>query len=247
MKNSYKAALLVTLGLASVMTAKADSGGDLLIGFTQQGANSGHNDLYYDLGAVSSFTSGQTWDLSSALSGANLDLTQVLWGAVGNDQNGDSQFANPHTGLTWLTDSGTPQNQNGFAAFNLYGTAVNTIESVITGQANTVSTVGQNAQVAYDLATSWYSETVNPTLGTQLYNASGGADINQTGTGSIALWQIQNNNSAPTQIGTLNFDGSNGLLTFTATPVPEPASASLIGGGALLLLTFRNKFRRQQV
>lgn len=247
MKNSYKAALLVTLGLASVMTAKADSGGDLLIGFTQQGANAGQNDLYYDLGAVSSFTSGQTWDLSTALSGANFNLTQLLWGAVGDYKNGDSQFANPHTGLTWLTDSGTPQNINGYSTFNSYGTVVNTIESVITGQPNTVSTFGQNALIAYNSDNSWYSETVNPTLATQLYNVSGGADINQTGTGTIALWQVQDNNSAPTQIGTLGFDSSNGTVIFTATPVPEPASASLIGGGALLLLAFRNKFRRQQI
>ncbi|MES1180598.1 MAG: PEP-CTERM sorting domain-containing protein, partial [Verrucomicrobiota bacterium] len=27
-------------------------------------------------------------------------------------------------------------------------------------------------------------------------------------------------------------------------PVPEPGAASLIGGGALLLLALRNKFRR---
>ena len=245
MKNTYKAALLVALGLTSVMTAKADSGGHLMIGFTQSGQNTGANDLYYDLGSVSSFGTSQTWDLSSALSGANFDLNQVMWGAVGDSKNGDGQFANPHTGLVWLSDSSVPQNINGYSAFNSYDAPVNAGEQVITGAANTVSALGDNAMVAYDNANSWYSETVNPTLGTQLANVSGGANINQTGTGSIGLWQIQDDNSAPTQIGTLSFSGGNGNLTFSAAPVPEPTTASLIGGGALLLLALRRKFRCQ--
>lgn len=244
MKNMYKAALLVALGLAGVATAKADSGGDLLIGFTQQGANSGQNDLYYDLGAVSSFGSSQSWNLNSVLSGANFNLTQVMWGAVGDSLNGDGQFASPHTGLTWMTDLSTPQNINGYSAWQSYQTPVDTIRDTITGTANTLTTPGQNATVAYNVANSWYSESVSPSLGTQLYNVSGGANLNQTGAGSLGLWQIQDNNTAPTQVGTFSFNSSTGNLTYNA--VPEPTSTSLIGGGALLLLALRRKFRRQQ-
>jgi len=67
MRTSLKAALLAVLGLASVMAAQAVTyNGDLIVGFTKASGN----DLVYDLGAETTITNGQKWNLGSALATA---------------------------------------------------------------------------------------------------------------------------------------------------------------------------------
>lgn len=46
---------------------------------------------------------------------------------------------------------------------------------------------------------------------------------------------------------TLDTSGASAVLSFTPNAVPEPATFSLMGGAALLLLSLRRKFSRQQL
>ena len=72
--------VLVAIAVGVVLTSAqaATYNGDLLIGFTTQSGN----DVIYDLGAESSLVNGETWNLSSLLSGYNLN--NVNWGVIGD-------------------------------------------------------------------------------------------------------------------------------------------------------------------
>jgi hypothetical protein len=246
MKTMYKAALLAALGLAGTMTVRADSGGDLLIGFTESGNNSTANDVYYDLGAVSSFTSGETWSLGSYLSAQGLSTSSVQWGVVGDLVNGGTTTTK--TALTWYSDSSAPSTINGNQAWKSFQSPINSIAGTVMGETAGTGSPGTSATDNYKDQNSWYSETISPTLGSQLYNLTGGATIDVTGVASDTLWQIVDNNSAATDLGSFSL-GTDGTLTYEAnSAVPEPNT--VIAGFGLLALcgvgALRNKASRKQ-
>ena len=218
----FRSALIAAIGLAGANTLLADSGGHLLLGITQSGHNTTGNDLYYDLGPAASLTNGMTWDLSALLTAQDYTLSQIQWGVLGDSRNGDTQFKNPHTGLTWYSDGVTPQNLSGYAAFNSLQNWVDSVEQTVTGAANMVSTNGQNRAVYYSGTStpSWYELSITPG---SWYEATGRADVNVTGTGSSEkVWLIVNDDSAPTQIGTITLN-SSGVFTFSTIPNTPPA------------------------
>jgi hypothetical protein len=230
MKKTYKAVLCVIFGLAGVAAVRADSGGDLLVGFTQSGQNSTGNDLYYDLGAASSLTNGQTWNLNSLLAAQGFTLNQLQWGVVGDYVNGGT--ATIKTALTWYSDSKTPNAIDGNQIWKEFQAPINSIaQSVLHETANTGSPNTSGADI-YSDQNSWYSETIDPTLGTQLYNVTGADPINVTGTNSPnMLWQIIDNNSSPTNTGSFILS-SSGVLKFNIVTVltnlpPQPRIVSV--------------------
>lgn len=245
-KQLYKAALLAALGLASVTAARADSGGDLIVGFT---VGSG-TDVYYNLGAASALTSGETWNVNAALTAAGLNnsLSTVQWGVLGDNVNGNTAFTSPHTAITWAsTGNGVaPETLASYSAFNSLQTPINSIISSAGAFGGNLGAMGNQGTIDASSPNSWYSESLNPTLGTQWYNAFGGITANVTGLSSDALYQIVDNSSAPVDLGGFSLDNT-GTLTFTAVSVPEPTTYGLIAGAGMLLVSLRNQFRRSKL
>lgn len=244
MKKISKAILLAALGLALVPTVKASSTFDLLLGFTQNGGNSGGSDLIIDLGPAgpyyfgqSGLSNGETWDLSSLLSSENFNLSSVQWGVIGDASYGDGQ--NPQT--LWVTTSGmTAHAIPSDAFFNNVDTGITSIESSEFGG---LGNAGQSATVSASNQNSWSQQTINGTLGLQFVNAYGNPNV--TGETSDTLWQV-NEGGSITDLGNFSLN-SSGVLTFTTAPVPEPGTLGLISMGGLLVLAWRYRFNSRKV
>jgi PEP-CTERM motif len=226
MKNFYKATWLAVLGLASVSAVKAAPyNGDLIIGFT---AGSG-NDVVYDLGAASSLTSGETWDLSSILTG--YDLSTISWGVIGTLNTGSPRTA-------WSTTDGTtpPANLPSLSAWGKNNTAISSIYQ-------NFASAGAGQSISIDVSddNSWNSQTINPSLTTQYANVYGNPNV--VGATSDSLYSILANNSAPTFLGNFTLDNT-GAVTFN--PVPEPSTYGLLAVAGLLGLSCLKSFRRNQ-
>jgi hypothetical protein len=217
------------------------SSGDLVIGFT---SGSG-TDLVYDLGRATSFTDGQRWDLSSALTnspGSYTSLGNLNWGALGTLSLGASSSQKFVYSTVPDGQGITPVNVPNTTTFNGIRTSVDTIGQFITS--------GNAGIDSANDAASWNGETIVGGTGT-FYNNYGSAtpnDPNSTTPASFTsgavvedLWSTPANNTAGTLLGTLGFDAS-GTVTFTATTVPEPTTLTLFGG--LLLAAFVIRRRR---
>lgn len=248
MKQISRTILLAALGLALVPTVKASTGYDLLVGFTQQGANSSGTDYLLDLGSfvnypgASLITSGETWNLGTALAAQGFSLTSVQWGVIGDANASDG--ASPE--VTYFTTSGmAPLNINGQTAYTAVQSSVNSILTDFGADGQTTFTApGQTATPGASGQNSWNEQTVNGTLGSQLKNTYGSPNV--TGETSDVLWQVNDNNTAPIDLGSFTLD-SSGTLTFTAAPVPEPGTLGLLSLGGLLVLAWRYRFNSRKV
>jgi len=235
----YKAALLVALGLAGASVAQAQNytSGDLLAGFT---TGSG-TDLIYDLGQESALYNGETWTslqtlLNSDYSGS---LTTLSWGVIGNGPASGS----PRTLWSTTAQYTRAGTVHGSQAFNQINNATGALANNFSG----ASALGSSATVPAtgpSDSTSWNVETTSAaTVPTDYINVY--ENPNVTGLAVADLSAINNDGSTPTVQGNFAL-GSDGSLTFTQA-VPEPTTFGLLGGGALLLLAFRNKLSRKQV
>ena len=241
MKKMSRAILLATLGLAFVPVAKASSGFDLVLGFTQNGGNTGGMDYLLDIGPVIPYSgatalyNGEQWNVSAALTGLNMNLTSVQWGVVGDAITSDGQ--SPQT--LWVTTSGgTPPPIGNDSRFGSVDTSINAIEQgdFGGGAPGYQSFQGQSAIVSAGYGNSWSQQTASGTLGTQFLNVYGNPNV--TGETSDTLWQVAEGGSA-IDLGTLSLN-SSGIVTFTA--VPEPGTLGLLSVAGLLALAWRNRF-----
>lgn len=230
--------MLAALGLASVTAVNAATyNGDLLVGFTT-GTGS---DAIYDLGAATSLTNGQTWDLTSLLTGYT--LTDVQWGVIGSTGpvTGGNGLNNQR--YVYTTDLTTPQNLTGKTLWTaVNGTAVPGIY-----QNFTTAGAGSSLSISATDANSWYGST---TASGGIGNPSGFftvyADPNTTGLTTVDFYQSVALDTAATQFGTFTLDGTS-TLTFNLTPVPEPSTCALLAvGGGFFVMTWRNKFRSKK-
>lgn len=239
MKTSIKTTLLAMAGMGLMINAAHAqySAGDLVVGFT---SGSG-NDVVYDLGTFSSFTSGETWNLLSSLTstpGSYANLSGLNWGVVGAQSTGLS---------TSLKTVYSTVSHGGVAPVSVPNT------STFNGIATTVNTIGQfitSGQAGVDAATdaaSWNGETVVGGTGTFLNNygsATPNDPNSSTGSGFTSgsvvedLYGVKANGTAATLLGTLTF-GANGVLTFNA--VPEPSTYGVLAGLGLLALCVRRQ------
>ena len=237
MKKMYKAAMLAALGLASVTAAQAVSyDGDLLVGLTTASGN----DVVYDLGSFSSLTYGETWDLTSVLSGAGLSLSGTTkWGIVG-DANTDARYS-------WLTTaSGTANTVSAITAWNKINAAVGSIYSSLSGS----GLMGDYGTPSSSVAYSWYSQTAKG--GSAASSAFSAVSQNPNTTG-LGTWVVLSQQVAGGGVGSVTpagfFDlqivGGNDILSYQT--VPEPGSMAMMAvGGGFLMLVGRNKFGRKQ-
>lgn len=228
MKKLYKAALLAALGLAGVPAMQAATyNGDLLVGFTSGTGN----DFIYDLGAAGSLSDGQTWDLSSYLT--SYTLSSVNWGVIGDKNVSGTRYV-------WSSTDGSAANTvSGTAAWGNIDTGLKSIYQnfATTGAGSSVSIVSTDDN-------SWYQQTINGALALQYHN-SYGLNPNVVGLTSDTFYSVVANGSSPVAVGSFTLDNA-GILTYNGiAPVPEPSSLALLGGGALLMITLRNKIRRK--
>lgn len=246
MKKISKAILLAALGLALVPTVKASTGYDLLVGFSQQGANSTGNDYILDLGSfvnypgASLITSGETWNLGAALSAQGFNLNSVQWGVIGDANAADG--ASPEVTYT-TTAIMAPNTINGDSSFQSVQTSINAVLTDFGADGQTTFTVpGQAATPGASGPNSWNEQTINGTMALQFVNAYGNPNV--TGETSDVLWQVNDDGSAPTDLGSFSLS-SNGTLTFsTVAPVPEPGTLGLLSVGGLLVLAWRYRFNK---
>jgi len=222
MKKQIRAVLLAAAAFAAASTQAATYSGDLLIGFTSQSGN----DFIYDLGQASALTSGQTFNLSSALAGFN--LTTVHWGVIGDKNVGGIRTA-------WTTTGGlAPSPIPSTAAWGTLDTATKSIY-----QNFPLGGSGDSFSISASDDNSWNQQTINGSLTTQYHNVYG--DPNNIGLGSDNFYSLIANGSAPSLLGNFSL-GANGTVTFTA--VPEP-SAYVLAGLGLLALSFRRQLGRK--
>jgi hypothetical protein len=236
MKKQIKSALLAAAAVGALASAAQATtyNGDLIIGFT---ATTG-NDVVYDLGAVSQFSSGQSWSLgsillsgttgvgvgSSASSASVANLNGVQWGVVGSASSPRSIFSSIDP------NAAPPATIPGASGWSSIDSNVRTIYQNMPSAA-----AGQHFQVLATDTTSWNGQTV----------AGGGNDFldnygspNITGLGTEALYDTLANGSDPTYIGRLDLL-ANGTVNFV--PVPEPTTYGILAGLGLLALSFRRQ------
>lgn len=229
MKNQLKAALLtVAVAAAAFSSQAATYNGDLIIGFTVQSGN----DLMYDLGSVSSLVNGETWNLNSLL-GASLNTSTVKWGVIGTDYNngkGYSTKVGVNTALTANKLVGADTAITGMVG--LFGGSGIAGPSIAAGQSLSGSSTlanNWNPQTTGSAVTAWKTKWENP---------------NTTGYSTVSFFQATDA-GVTTQLGSFSF-ANDGIVTYNAVAVPEPATYGALAGAGLLIVSLRNQFRRKQ-
>ena len=225
MKTTSKVALVSAVALVAAASARAQTpyNGDLLLGFTAQSGN----DFIIDIGAESSLGTSATFNLGSQLSGFNLNT--VNWGVVGDKNSAGVRTA-------WTTTSGSPP--AALANATAWGNLDTPTKSIY--QNFTTAGAGQTLTITASDDNSWNQQMINGALTTQYHNAY--QNPNLTGLGSLSLWGVVANGSAPTLLGTFALD-SMGNVTFTATPVPEPSTYGVLAGLGVLAVSLRRQLR----
>jgi len=207
---------------ASFSAHAATYNGDLFIGFTTQSGK----DLIYDIGQASTLFPGQTWNLSSSLTGAGITaLGGAKWGVIGDKSVNGIRYA-------WSTSgNGVPPSIANAAVWGTVDTPTRSISSQF-------STLGLNQSVTPDSSfdNSWNQQTIVGTLVTQYHNVY--EDPNTSGLKTVPFYGAAADGSIPELVGTFSL-GGNGVVSF----VPEPGTFTLIGLG-LLGFTLRGKIFR---
>ena len=206
-KNAKGLALALTLMASGVATLAATYNGDLLAGFT----DAVNNDLIYDLGAASSITNGQQWDLSSLLTSFN--LSAINWGVVGT--------ARVTAGATsWITTSGSsplpvPSNLS-------WGRINNALAAMYSGFS--AAGAGQHVGISPLDDNSWNQQAINGSLATQYHNVYQDPDV--LGTNCASFYSAISSNLPPALVGSFCL-AANGVLTFTAASAAPPPPPTL--------------------
>jgi hypothetical protein len=221
------AMLAITVGFA-LASAQASTiyNGDLLVGFTTQSGN----DLIYDLGATSSLTNGKTWNLSSLLTGYNLNV--VNWGVIGDKNISGFRTA-------WMTTDGTyaPTPVPSTTAWANIDTATATMYQFFPAAG-----AGQYESINSADSSSWNQETING-LGSPSSYISVKANPNVAGLTSATLFSMVANGSAVTNLGTFTLS-SGGTLTFNVVvstpPLPKIVNITRSGNTSTIFFTTTN-------
>lgn len=228
---------MVSAALITQATQAAFTANDLYLGFTQTSAS---GDYIIDLGQASSVTGQSTVvDLSSifSLSQFNSIFTGGANGVNMGVVGGINQFPSSYDFYT------TAAVGTDLSGFNYSSTGIGTVVGPIARLAAPTSGSGVN-----DTSKSWAANI--PTLAANdFYGASGinpDLAIGSSGILTEGLWEAVPGSTAYLGYFTMDTTGANPSLTFTSVQaVPEPATLSVLAGGALLFGIFRRRSARK--
>ena len=229
MLNQTKLAILAATLAAGVGASQAATyNGDLLIGFSTGVGN----DVIYDLGAESSLTDGQSWNLSSLLTGYNLN--NVNWGVIGDKNIGGVRYVWTSRDPTGALPDPIP-NASFWGNLDTCSKAIySNFGSAGAGQSLTISATDDN---------SWNEQTINGALPTQYVNVYANPDL--LGIATNNFYGMVATNQPPQLVGHFSL-ASNGMLTFhlpSSGPPPAPQlSISRVGTTATVSFLTGNGF-----
>jgi hypothetical protein len=223
----YTLAALALIATASFNTAKAQAVGDVLLGVFNT-----TNSLQFDLGAYSTLSNGEEWDLGNVtgtIGDTSGDLTFDIAAAAGNSgaSGGLAKSNIAITGSVFNTPTPTITSENtaiATVATNFTQGTTETPESDDHSYLENLQSASTGGSFAYEYGSSQFGFGSNYTLGQSW-----------TGNDSAELALLVKNNSAP-QLGTFTTEtvDNDTVLTYDTLSVPEP-SAYALGLAALAL------------
>lgn len=248
-KTSTAALLLCGAALASQSAFGQYVANDLYLGFQNQ-AGGGTADYLINLGAASGIVgSSSVVDLSGDFSltdfNAVLGTSSSMSGGVVGGSNGNP----PDLYVTQLRSggAGTPSAPGSSSPATLYK------GDILTGYSDLsqLTLVAPAASTGIlDGSKSW-ENYVEPKFAVGSFYGDTGINPDSTiGGGGVLyedLWFNSNGSASVKQpftyegFFTLDLSGNTPSLTFTPAAVPEPSTLGLLGGAALLLLSFRRR------
>jgi hypothetical protein len=251
MNKIIKTAVLASAGLAiassSAMAASSYNDQDVLLSFFKSGASS---DLIVDLGPVSQYTPGTSFDLSTVgFSAASLltqfagNLNGVTWTAfAGNDLGAKNQV--------WATTaSPTPiANANLNAIIVPTDAAINSFGGNDIGGTAATPVVGTTTE--FTVATSYaFSATVYQGSHSGKIDGKFSANTDLAASGSFVSTgyfdDVAAGTGPSTLLGDFTINATTGDAQWNGAPVPEPAAYGLLAGAGLLALSLRRQFSGQ--
>jgi len=231
MRKQTKLALLAVAAAAVTSTAQAAyNNGDLLVGFTSQGAA---NDYIFDIGTYGGIYGGETWSLAG------------LTGSGGNFTS--SQFAAANWGLIGALNTGVTATKTIYSTLGSSTAGPNEVRNRYNTIAANVLAVGTHSIAgsavmiaqADSSGNSWNQQTLNSAPGANTFQNN--LDSPDVGTGAAAyLWANANLGAPATLLGDFTVSADGSALTFTE--VPEPASYGALAGLGLLVIALRRQF-----
>lgn len=238
MKQLAKAGILaVGAALATQAAQAAFTANDLYLGFTQSSAS---GDYLIDLGQASSVTGQSTVVNLSSYFDLGMFNTIFTGGAAGVNMGvvgGKNQF--PSSYDFYVT---APVGAD-LSSLSYSSTAIGTVVGPITRLAVPAAGSGVN-----DTTKSW-AANIPVNSPSDFYGASGlNPDLAIDGSGVITegLWKAIPGSTTYLGYFTLDTTGASPSLTFTSIQaVPEPTTASVLAGGALLVGVLRWRAARK--
>jgi PKD repeat protein len=217
MIRQLKLVMFATAVAVSVTSAQAAAyNKDLIIGFSDDN----HSDVVYDLGAASTITNGQTWNLGTTGSGilSSLTLSSTYWGVIGDDLNNQKLWC-----------SGVDDTQlRQLSGFNDLNTINNKTGDIYSGMGS--AGAGNYFTIDPSLTKSWNLETTLNASGNSAW-ANNYANPNTYGPGTNNLYLVQGYNTDPVLLGYFTLT-SGGIVTYStnlASSTP-PAPVAAFGG-----------------
>jgi hypothetical protein len=229
----YTLAALAVIALASVSTAKAQTGapGDLVLGVFNT-----TNSLEFDLGTYGSLASGETWDLGNVSSTAGSNLSFSLADSVAS-ANG--------------TQGGLPKGAIALAGINIPTGTVPTLTSEIQAISTVQGDLTGTTVAAANGHSAYFEQLQGASTGGSYAQEDGGngfgiaSNIDQSWTGNDTadLFTLVKSGTA-TEVGvfTTSTVGGDTILTFDTLAAPEPSAYAL--GLCAVALFFVLKRRR---
>lgn len=218
--------LLLTVAAAAVTSSVQATyvSGDLLVGFTYQGAP---NDFIFDVGGLSSLYNGESWNLGANVGGTftSAEFAGASWGVIGALASSQTIYSSAGNGFIPQETAGNFQ----------------TIRPSVAGVGAT-SHAGAGVTVGQTTGNSWFNQTDLPYASAGPTEFVSTMDNPNVGTGSLALLYATDNNGDPAAyLGNFSISSDGSTLVYT---VPEPSAISLLAGFGLLSFSFRRRFAR---
>jgi len=249
---TYKAALLIALGLAGVSAAQAGST-DLLLGFNDAaGPNAAQNDYVIDLGLsgpqllANAAANNGSYNLSSTF---NATTFNTAFGADNNALNEVSAGVVGASGISpeLLAQTVPGGSTPGAITYGEYTAAFAAAGAPTIGEYSSGTAGGWSSDVAVSPTSPGSNEN---TTGQNVAGQTGTNPLGQLSSGVIALtlWGntltksgLQHTVQGWVDEGTININLNTDTVTFAAAAVPEPTTYGFVAAAGLLFVALRRQ------